>query len=81
MPSQKCNQCDTVKRCSMYVDDSSTAVKPFLVYLCRACAKNLGFQPAKVGRPSSRVSSKIAYRIVAGVAAVYKIARQKIAHQ
>jgi hypothetical protein len=53
MPSQKCNQCDTVEQCSKYVDNSSKAVKPFPVYLCRACAKDLGFQPAKVGRPSS----------------------------
>jgi hypothetical protein len=58
MPSQKCNQCDTVKRCSMYVDNSSKAVKPFRVCLCRACAKDLGFQSANVGRPSSRVSSR-----------------------
>jgi hypothetical protein len=58
MPSQKCNQCDTVKRCAIYVDNSSTAVKPFRVYLCRACAKDLGFQSAKVGPPSSRVSRK-----------------------
>lgn len=59
MPSsQKCNQCDTVKRCSMYVDNSSKAVKPFFVSLCRACAKALGFQSAKEGPPSSRVSSK-----------------------
>ena len=58
MPRQKCNQCGTVKRCSMYVDNSSTAVTPFSVYLCRACAKDLGFHPGKAARPSSGVSSK-----------------------
>jgi hypothetical protein len=58
MPSQKCNQCGTLKRCSVYVDNSSTAVTPFSVSLCRACAKDLGFRPAKVARPSSRMSSK-----------------------
>jgi hypothetical protein len=58
MPSQKCIQCNRVERCSKYVDDSSTAVKPFLVDLCRACAKALGFRSAQVGRPSFTVSRK-----------------------
>jgi hypothetical protein len=58
MRNQKCIQCDRVERCSKYVDDSSKAVKPFFVDLCRACAKALGFRSAKVGRPSSTVSSK-----------------------
>jgi hypothetical protein len=63
MPNQKCNQCDRVERCSKYVDDSSKAVKPFLVDLCDACAKTLGFRSAKVGRPSSAVSSKKSSRV------------------
>jgi len=58
MPIQQCIQCNKMERCSKYVDDSSKAVKPFLVDLCRTCAKALGFRPAKVARSSSRVSSK-----------------------
>ena len=63
MPNQECIQCNKMERCSKYVDDSSKAVKPFLVDLCRACAKALGFRSAKVGRPSSTVSSKNSSRV------------------
>ena len=58
MSIQKCVQCDMVKPGSMYVDGSSKAVKPFLVYLCWTCAKDLAFPPAKVGLRSSRVARK-----------------------
>jgi hypothetical protein len=58
MPSQKCVQCDMVKQGSMYIDDSSKGVKPFLVYLCLTCAKSLGFRSAKVGLRSSRAARK-----------------------
>ena len=63
MPSRKCNQCVMVKRGSLYIDDSSAAVKPFLVYLCRTCANALGFRSAKVGRPYSTESSKKSSRV------------------
>lgn len=58
MPNQKCIQCNRVERCSKYVDDSSKAVKPFLVDLCRVCAKALGFRPAKVAKGSSKKSRR-----------------------
>jgi hypothetical protein len=59
MPSRKCDQCVMVKRGSMYIDDSSAAVKPFLVYLCRACGTALGFRSAKVATVSSKRSSRV----------------------
>jgi hypothetical protein len=63
MPNQHCIQCNKMERCSKYVDDSSKAVKPFLVDLCRTCAKALGFRLAKALRPSAKGSSKKMSRV------------------
>ena len=37
--SRPCDQCSTVKRCTMFMDD--TTRKP--IYLCPACARDLGY--------------------------------------
>jgi len=39
MPSLKCYQCGKVKRCSLHKD----AVTTQIVYLCRPCARELGY--------------------------------------
>ena len=40
--SRPCDQCGTVKRCTMFVDD--TTQKP--IYLCPACARDLEYARA-----------------------------------
>jgi hypothetical protein len=37
--SRPCEQCNTVKRCAMFIDE--TTRKP--IYLCPACARDLGY--------------------------------------
>lgn len=42
--SRPCEQCDEVKRCRMYMDDTGTGL-PVPVYMCAACALEMGFSP------------------------------------
>jgi hypothetical protein len=44
MPSLKCYQCGKVKRCSMHQEaDRENDLTVSLVYLCRPCARALGY--------------------------------------
>ena len=43
--SRKCEQCWTVKRCSAYPVDREDS-QAALVYLCRPCARDLGYAPS-----------------------------------
>jgi ribosomal protein S27AE len=47
--SRPCEQCDTVRRCRMFID--GTTGRP--VYLCGACARELGYDraPMQLGIP------------------------------
>lgn len=41
MPSLKCHQCANVKRCRLHRDAHTGQI----IYLCRACEKELGYGP------------------------------------
>lgn len=45
MPSLKCHQCGKVKRCQMFLEARQAEGGPreFAVYLCRPCARELGY--------------------------------------
>jgi hypothetical protein len=52
--SRPCEQCKTVKRCSMFIEERISAAYPggesrvvkAIVYLCAPCARELGFSEA-----------------------------------
>ena len=45
--SKLCDQCNKVKRCSMYLSNGGDAV-----YLCRPCARELGYLEKEMERCS-----------------------------
>ena len=47
MPSLKCYQCGKVKRCQMVVTRNPDDTRPQTEYLCRPCARELGYAPTK----------------------------------
>lgn len=49
--SMRCEQCFQVKRCKLYLDQDQATV-----YLCRPCARELGFLEGGEVRPSRRDS-------------------------
>ena len=48
MPSLKCYQCGKVKRCQMFESgpNPDAGVVKMIVYLCRPCARELGYSHA-----------------------------------
>jgi hypothetical protein len=62
--SRPCDECLKVKRCDLYVRAtyrmpvSKRGVKPYhfheeLAYLCRPCARSLGYSPRPCGKKAS----------------------------
>ena len=43
MPSMKCHHCGEVKQCSMFVVTKRWPGEPSTTYLCKPCARELGY--------------------------------------